>query len=37
MGAKTKKHTTFTDKLGIGRLKLIGSGDIYFYNEVSID
>ena len=36
LDAKTKKHITFTDKLGIGRLKLIGSRDIYFYNEDNI-
>jgi len=36
LDAKTKKHITFTDKLGIGRLKLIGSRDIYFYNEDDI-
>ncbi|MDB9313446.1 transposase [Spirulina sp. CS-785/01] len=29
---QTKKHITFTDKKGIGRLKLIGSRDIYFYS-----
>jgi len=27
----TKKHITFTDGNGIGRVKLIGSRDIYFY------
>ncbi len=33
---KTKKHITFTDKKGIGRVKLIGSRDIYFYNSADI-
>jgi len=33
---KTKKHITFTDKKGIGRLKLVGSRDIYFYNANDI-
>lgn len=33
---KTKKHITFTDKKGIGRLKLVGSRDIYFYNSNDI-
>jgi len=33
---KTKKHITFTDKKGIGRLKLVGSRDIYFYNASDI-
>ncbi len=28
---KTKKHIIFTDKNNIGRLKLVGSRDIYFY------
>ncbi len=32
----TKKHITFTDKKGIGRLKLVGSRDIYFYNQKDI-
>ena len=32
----TKKHITFTDKKGIGRLKLVGSRDIYFYNPNEI-
>jgi putative transposase len=36
LDAQTKKHITFTDKLGIGRLKLVGSRDIYFYNEADI-
>ncbi|MGB7441169.1 MAG: transposase [Coleofasciculaceae cyanobacterium] len=29
---QTKKHITFADKKGIGRLKLVGSRDIYFYS-----
>ena len=33
---QTKKHITFTDRKGIGRLKLVGSRDIYFYNEKDI-
>ena len=33
---KTKKHITFTDKNNIGRLKLIGSRDIYFYQPEPI-
>jgi len=32
----TKKHITFTDKIGIGRLKLIGSRDIYFFQPERI-
>jgi putative transposase len=32
----TKKHITFTDKKGIGRLKLVGSRDIYFYQPEKI-
>ena len=28
---ETKKHLTFTDKNNIGRVKLVGSRDIYFY------
>ena len=32
----TKKHITFTDKNGIGRLKLIGSRDIFFYSSKQI-
>ncbi len=32
----TKKHITFTDKKGIGRLKLVGSRDIYYYNPKDI-
>jgi putative transposase len=33
---QTKKHLTFTDKKGIGRLKLVGSRDIYFYSPEEI-
>jgi putative transposase len=33
---KTKKHISLTDKKGIGRLKLVGSRDIYFYNPSDI-
>ncbi|MEC4991300.1 MAG: transposase, partial [Oscillatoria sp. PMC 1068.18] len=33
---KTKKHITFTDKKGIGRLKLIGSRDIQYYQPSQI-
>lgn len=32
----TKKHITFTDKIGIGRVKLVGSRDIYFYQPEEI-
>lgn len=32
----TKKHITFTDKKGIGRVKLVGSRDIYFYQTEQI-
>ena len=32
----TKKHITFTDKNHIGRVKLIGSRDIYFYSPDQI-
>ncbi len=32
----TKKHITFTDKKGIGRVKLVGSRDIYFYQPEQI-
>jgi putative transposase len=32
----TKKHITFTDKIGIGRVKLVGSRDIYFYQPEQI-
>ncbi len=30
LDAQTKKHITFTDKNNIGRVKLVGSRDIYF-------
>ena len=33
---KTRKHISFTDKNNIGRLKLIGSRDIYFYQPEQI-
>lgn len=33
---KTKKHIIFTDKNNIGRLKLVGSRDIYFYQPEQI-
>lgn len=33
---KTKKHITFTDKNNIGRLKLVGFRDIYFYQPEQI-
>lgn len=36
LDTKTKKHITFTDKKGIGKLKLIGNRDIYFYNVKDI-
>ena len=32
----TKKHITFTDKNNIGRVKLVGSRDIYFYQPEQI-
>ena len=32
----TKKHITFTDGNGIGRVKLIGSRDIFFYSKEQI-
>ncbi len=32
----TKKHIIFTDKNNIGRVKLIGSRDIYFYSKEQI-
>lgn len=32
----TKKHITFTDKLNIGRVKLVGSRDIYHYQPEQI-
>ncbi len=34
--AQTKKHITFTDKNNIGRVKLVGSRDIYFYHPEQI-
>jgi putative transposase len=36
LDSQTKKHITFTDKKGIGKLKLVGSRDIYFYNPKDI-
>lgn len=33
---QTKKHITFTDKNHIGRVKLVGSRDIYFYQPEQI-
>ena len=36
LDSTTKKHITFTDKKGIGRVKLVGSRDIYFYNSKDI-
>ena len=36
LDSQTKKHITFSDKKGIGRLKLVGSRDIYFYNSQDI-
>ncbi len=33
---QTKKHITFTDKKGIGRVKLVGSRDIYFYQPEQV-
>jgi len=36
LNPQTKKHITFTDKIGIGKLKLIGSRDIYFYQPEQI-
>jgi putative transposase len=33
---KTKKHITFTDKNEIGRVKLVGSRNIYFYQPEQI-
>ena len=32
----TRKHITFTDKKGIGRVKLVGSRDIYCYHPEQI-
>ena len=36
LNPQTKKHITFTDKNEIGKLKLIGSRDIYFYSPEQI-
>ena len=36
LDSTTKKHITFTDKKGIGRLKLVGSREIYFSNPNEI-
>ncbi len=36
LNPQTKKHITFTDKIGIGRLKLVGSRDIYYYQPEQI-
>ena len=36
LNPQTKKHITFTDKIGIGKLKLVGSRDIYFYQPEQI-
>jgi putative transposase len=36
LNPNTKKHITFTDKNGIGRVKLVGSRDIYFYSPDQI-
>ena len=36
LNQQTKKHITFTDKIGIGKLKLIGSRDLYFYQPEQI-
>ena len=36
LDSKTKKHITFTDKNHIGRVKLVGSRDIYFYQPEQI-
>ncbi len=36
LDAQTKKHITFTDKNNIGRVKLVGSRDIYFYQPEQI-
>lgn len=33
---RTKKHLTFTDKNNIGRVKLVGSRDIYCYHPEQI-
>ncbi len=36
LDSTTKKHITFTDKNGIGRVKLVGSRDIYYYQPEQI-
>ena len=36
LNPQTRKHITFTDKNEIGKLKLIGSRDIYFYSPEQI-
>ena len=36
LDSTTKKHITFTDKNNIGRVKLVGSRDIYFYQPGQI-
>ncbi len=36
LDSATKKHITFTDKNNIGRVKLIGNRDIYFYQPEQI-
>ncbi|MGK7917356.1 MAG: RNA-guided endonuclease InsQ/TnpB family protein, partial [Prochloraceae cyanobacterium] len=36
LDSQTKKHITFTDKNNIGRVKLVGSRDIYFYHPEQI-
>ena len=36
LDSTTKKHITFTDKNNIGRVKLVGSRDIYFYQPEQI-
>ena len=36
LNPQTKKHITFTDKIGIGRLKLVGSREIYYYQPEKI-
>jgi len=36
LDSTTKKHITFTDKNNIGRVKIVGSRDIYFYQSEQI-
>jgi putative transposase len=36
LDTQTNKHITFTDKNNIGRVKLVGSRDIYFYQPEQI-